>query len=537
MLPPLKVLLHSKAKPTAATHQKKLKGASRMNEKIYSTNSINDRMHFIKDIFDFDDLSGQIEVRELKNGEEPQIKFWKDWEDIESYDPPPDRNVYVGMLTREQHGSGGKDNCKHGRVIWADYDGMDKIEVEFRINMTDLPQPSMMINSGGGVHAYWILNEAAPGPEIEPVVQKVADITEGDGQVAHYAAIMRLPGTLNVKDKYEKPRLAEIIEINNKRYNLKDLAEAAGAEIGSDKAQKPDNRLNVDWETVTSNIRRPCIESMLNGVEEGARNFATGRLTMYFRNIRGYKKDKTKRILLYWNSRFNDPPQNERELLNSFKKYWLENYNLLGCKIPDNSTKQAILNRHCDKRSCDHSGIDKVAAGKTTAHYNNRMIREIYKFHGTTLVIYGILEMNMQGLTMDRIGEISGYSRPTVSNRLEDLKHAGFIKRIENKKGKDLFRVKKQGTYGTGRTAVNYGAVKLAAAGELSPTEFKVYLLLWWFYWIGKSEKVFPSTYKIAEKLRTSQQAAHQIIKALEKKDYIDIDKTEENHNIYILKV
>jgi len=103
------------------------------------------------------------------------------------------------MLTRKAR-KGTRKACKYTRVLWADYDNMSELEVEYRLNNAGLPLPSMIVNSGHGIHCYWLLDRPA-GPEVEPVVKALANKTAADGQATDLARVMRLPGTMNVKSR------------------------------------------------------------------------------------------------------------------------------------------------------------------------------------------------------------------------------------------------------------------------------------------------------------------------------------------------
>jgi len=363
--------------------------SSKLN--ISSNKSISDRIEFCNILFK--DLSGLLEIREIKNGQVNQ-KWFKNWRDIEDYNPPEDKNIYIGMLTRKAR-KGTRKACKYTRVLWADYDNMSEPEVEYRLNNAGLPLPSMIVNSGHGIHCYWLLDRPA-GPEVEPVVKALANKTAADGQATDLARVMRLPGTMNVK---KEPVRCEILEKNNKTYSLEDIAEALGVkpakpQTDTEATERPD----IDYQGIIAKVDRPCIKSMLEGVPEGERNFVLGRLVMYFRNIKGYNKQQTKKIIRYWNT-LNDPPENEQKLFKAFKYYWHSEYNLLGCYIPDNITKQQILDKYCDKDKCNISGQFRVKENQKMSHYNNMILKRIKNLHGTALIMYGILEKHPEGLT------------------------------------------------------------------------------------------------------------------------------------------
>jgi predicted transcriptional regulator len=261
---------------------------------------------------------------------------------------------------------------------------------------------------------------------------------------------------------------------------------------------------------------------------------------MYFRNIKGYSKKKTKKIIQYWNT-LNKPAENERKLLNDFRSYWHSEYNLLGCRIPDNTTKQQILSKHCNKDRCSISGQFRVKENRKMSRYNNRIIKRIKKLHGTALIIYGVLEKHPEGLTRKRIMEIANIgSKSTFYKRIKELISINFICKREGIKQRglpDIYKAYKQGTYGTGRTSVSYGTVIAAANNVISPAEFKVYLLLHWYFYIGQSNDIYPSTFTLAEKLGIDQSGASKHVTHLHEKDFIQIEKTKEGYNIYYLQV
>ncbi|MCF8002577.1 MAG: helix-turn-helix domain-containing protein, partial [Halanaerobiales bacterium] len=500
---------------------------------LFSNGIITDKMEFINMLFK--NLSGLLEIREIKNGQASRI--WLDsWKDIEGYDPPDDKNIYIGMFTRSRK-KGTRKYCKHTRVLWADYDNMSLGEVKYRIDMSKLPGPSMIINSGHGIHCYWKLDKPA-GPEIEPVVKAIANNTAADGQATDIARVMRLPGTMNVKDD---PVRCKIIEKNNKIYSLEDIAGVLGVKPERpQEATEGQNKPDIDYQSIISKVDRPCIKSILEGVEEGERNFTAGRLIMYFRNIKGYSKRKTKKIIQYWNT-LNKPPENERKLLNDFRSYWKSEYNLLGCRIPDNITKQQIINKYCNKDKCNIYGQFRVKENRRMVNYNNRIIKRLKNLHGTSLIMYGVLEKHPEGLTRKRIMEIANIgSKMTFYRRIKELININFVfkrKGIRQRGIPDIYKVVKQGTYGTGRTSVSYGAVIAAANGAISPAQYKVYLLLHWYLYIGQTNDIYPSTFTLAEKLGKSQSTIQNHITELKKKDFIQVDKAKEGYNIYYLQV
>lgn len=93
----------------------------------------------------------------------------------------------------------------------------------------DLPHPpSVIVDSGNGLHLYWLLSEALEaGPDaialIEGLNEQLADLVGGDA-VRDVCRLMRLPGSHNTKEGAWKP--VEVVEARfEPRYELADLEE------------------------------------------------------------------------------------------------------------------------------------------------------------------------------------------------------------------------------------------------------------------------------------------------------------------------
>ncbi len=118
-------------------------------------------------------------------------------------------NVYVGIATRASGGKekneGGKANLREVRALWCDIDfhaeGDEALAVDA---LQSFPHPpSMVVRSGGGLHAYWLLDEpfALTDPDdvgrFECVLKGLADYLHGDFAATDAPRILRVPGTMN----------------------------------------------------------------------------------------------------------------------------------------------------------------------------------------------------------------------------------------------------------------------------------------------------------------------------------------------------
>ena len=135
-------------------------------------------------------------------------------------------NVYFGVHGCKAPGSTyertGKYAWRIGAIncLYADYDckhfdaGLDGIIA----HLDTLPlYPSVVVNSGGGLHAYWlfsrpvVLNTPQHKARMARAQRLWVDaVVHADPSVKDLARVLRLPGTLN--HKYSPPRVVEVIE-------------------------------------------------------------------------------------------------------------------------------------------------------------------------------------------------------------------------------------------------------------------------------------------------------------------------------------
>ena len=101
--------------------------------------------------------------------------------------------------------------------------------------------PSVIVDSGGGLHAYWLLNEAidvradVPDSEtteaaITSALKQLAGICAGDLNVCDLARVMRLPGTSNTKPDVMAanagaPAETRVLDARWARHEFDDLVE------------------------------------------------------------------------------------------------------------------------------------------------------------------------------------------------------------------------------------------------------------------------------------------------------------------------
>ena len=212
-----------------------------------------------------------------------------------------DANIYFGVATRATASSGTLENCRALGALFVDIDfkgytgGED--EARGRLRSLAIP-PSIVVATGGGLHAYWVLDEpidlrSSGAPRAKHLLRALAQAVGGDLQAAEPARVLRLPGTRNVK--YSPPRDVEIeILAAERRYRLADL-DAALPETGDESAASGEARGRGD---------------VPQTIGEGGRNDALFREASALRH-RGYEEEEIRAALTALNGRAQPPLPDE----------------------------------------------------------------------------------------------------------------------------------------------------------------------------------------------------------------------------------
>ncbi len=214
--------------------------------------------------------NGYIELRALLGKERAKTKFIPsntDWQTIrEQVDKfCEDHNAYnlfFGVATRDGKG-GSKKNVVSIPCLWAEIDFKHFPEApEARIHeiIDKFPfKATIIINSGGGFHLYWLLEKPVDLKRSEDVQkvnvwirQELCNLCECQlDNISEIARILRLPGTVN--QKYGNKPLCEIVEFNDTAYNLEDFLEKIPAPVTkptrNNKIREGEEPLNSDSNT------------------------------------------------------------------------------------------------------------------------------------------------------------------------------------------------------------------------------------------------------------------------------------------------
>lgn len=140
-----------------------------------------------------------------------------------------DQNCYWGVATRRDASSGSLANCLHLPALFVDLDDKHRPSAEVVALRAAFPfKPSIIVNSGGGEHWYWLLREPLnlqdPGDRTlaYDILRRLATYLSGDLPVAEPARILRVPSTSNWK--YQPARIATArVLAADRRYNASEL--------------------------------------------------------------------------------------------------------------------------------------------------------------------------------------------------------------------------------------------------------------------------------------------------------------------------
>ena len=155
------------------------------------------------------------------------------------------------------------DNAKYFRALWMDIDcgptkgvpnSKGKIDgyldqhiglAEFKkfCKTVGLPQP-ILVNSGNGIHAYWLLEETLTRTEWEPLAKRLKQLCKEHGlivddKVFEASRVLRPMHSFNFKDP-TNPKAVEIWNENSARIPAEQMRQLLGAPVPKVIEDKPD---------------------------------------------------------------------------------------------------------------------------------------------------------------------------------------------------------------------------------------------------------------------------------------------------------
>lgn len=208
------------------------------------------------------------------------------WEKIASFsEGKSDSDLYfaLGVLgTSPKRGQRGKiDDVKAVPGLWLDIDCAEGEhsaenlptfeEAEAKL-LTAFPSPSILVHSGGGLHAYWLFPElfstvaAADREAVKRLSERfqrafIQFAKEKHGwkldNTSDLARVLRIPGSINHKQK-DNLKPVTILSAVEKRYSVQDLEEAVNHLEGQVSKQQPANVARADRKAALEPIVKGC---------------------------------------------------------------------------------------------------------------------------------------------------------------------------------------------------------------------------------------------------------------------------------------
>lgn len=138
-------------------------------------------------------------------------------------------DIWFGVATRRDRSGGALTNCQHLGALFVDLDcpadGAGRAAALQRMAAFPLP-PSIVVDSGGCFHCYWLLREPADVQSeqsaIYAMLRRLRVALDGDPAAAEPARVLRLPGTWNHKYTPRRPVTIRAFE-PSRRYNLQEF--------------------------------------------------------------------------------------------------------------------------------------------------------------------------------------------------------------------------------------------------------------------------------------------------------------------------
>lgn len=190
-----------------------------------------------------------------------------------------------------------QDNAAQLKNFWLDLDCGEgkgyatKAEALKAFIQSGLPEPTIVVDSGNGLHLYWTLHEAVPAEDWQPVAEhfKRACITKGldadHAITADAARILRVPGTHNMKDP-DNPQPVKLLRRSGTKYTLDGFQQTLPS-VGPLRDAKPKGEPD-EWSVDAADFPPAQIENVLQGckqVREAAKVQSAGIAEPYWRAV------------------------------------------------------------------------------------------------------------------------------------------------------------------------------------------------------------------------------------------------------------
>jgi len=196
-----------------------------------------DTRQFLEAVFPVLGKGNLIELRVRRKWRMVRLGFFARVKDAlqAAVENAPAADVHFGVGARRHTRGGTKEDLSYIRAVWADVDAKcfaDKGEALAAASHFAVP-PSIIVDSGGGFHAYWLLDEPfflhqdrGRMDLVEGIMRGIRQGLQAQGgrpldSAWNVDRLLRIPGTLNHKLTPSRP--VEIVEFGPAVYRLTEL--------------------------------------------------------------------------------------------------------------------------------------------------------------------------------------------------------------------------------------------------------------------------------------------------------------------------
>jgi KaiC/GvpD/RAD55 family RecA-like ATPase len=147
----------------------------------------------------------------------PEIPDIVEWLERINKDENQRAHAYFGANPRRAVGASQAEGVALARCLFADFDGGVVVEDALsRVKAAGYPMPTAILESGGGVHCWWRLEQPVDDAELWHLRMKAMAAALGSDQsICDWPRIMRLPGFVNWK--HEQRPLAHLYDCDATR--------------------------------------------------------------------------------------------------------------------------------------------------------------------------------------------------------------------------------------------------------------------------------------------------------------------------------
>lgn len=239
----------------------------------------------------------------------------------------------VNPRFRKPKRRGKNSDVSHFMALWVDVDFHDA-EAETRKRFWDTVKifteagipPSIIVESGHGLHAYWLLDKPYLIKEARPCCAGIQDTFQTSDMINDPSRVLRMPGTVNWKDA-KHPATCRVIEATYKRYPLEAFKgyEVEPNKSGEDKEEENLKKQigssrksrNKDIEWAKTHIVRKG-----EGPFGGRHNTAKAMAGHYAADRSVTSLEAAKEKLSVWNKTLCDPPIEDAQIDGCSKHAW-----------------------------------------------------------------------------------------------------------------------------------------------------------------------------------------------------------------------